>query len=132
MFHDYVCPKCNGHLRINDEVILTARTDKWQGGLLVLHPELGNYSFENHPSFKFEEGARVDLLCPICHADLSSDKHENLAMVIMREESGEEYTIYFSKVVGEQSTFKMLGEHVEVYGKHAENYIDFFSLSRLI
>ena len=132
MLNDFICPKCNGHLRVGENIIFTAKTKKWEGGIILLHPELGNYKVENHPSFKFESGEHVDLYGPICHAKLKSKKHKSLATVIMKDESGKEFEIYFSQIVGEQSTFKLIGEHVEIFGEHTEVYRDFFDLSQII
>ena len=41
-----------------------------------------------------------------------------------------DYDIYFSKVAGEYSTLKMIGEHMEVFGEHSGDYLDFFTLSQ--
>ena len=96
-----------------------------------MHPELGKYKYENHPSFKFEEGKNVDFYCPICHAKITSDKHENLAKIIMIDENGKEYEILFSKITGQKSTYKIIGESVEVFGKDSDDYIDFVNLSTM-
>ena len=131
MYNDYKCPKCHGQLRLGDNIILSAIRDDKSRAIILLHPELGNYSADYHPATKFEEGDRVIFLCPICHHDLSSTKHKNLAMVIMTGEHGKEYDIYFSQVAGEHSTIKMMGEHVELYGTHSEKYLDFFNMSQM-
>ena len=131
MKFDFLCPKCKGHLRVGDNIIFTAKTKGWNGGLVLLHAELGNYAVENHPSFKFEEGQHIDFYCPLCQYKLTSSKHENLAMILMKDQSGEEFEVYFSQIAGEQSTFKLVGESMEVYGEHTTKYLDFFSLSQM-
>jgi hypothetical protein len=54
----------------------------------------------------------------------------NLAMVVMTDDNGKDFDIYFSKIAGERSTLKMIGEHMEVFGEHSGNYLDFFTLSQ--
>ncbi len=130
MFDDYKCPKCGGNLRVGDNIILSAKNERGQGGLVLLHPELGNYQVITHPGFKYEKGEVVKFFCPICHHNLDSSKHKNLAKIVMTDKDGEDFNIYFSKVAGEESTLKMIGEHVEVFGEHSENYLDFFTLSQ--
>jgi hypothetical protein len=132
MQFDYLCPHCKGFLKVRDKVVVTVKKEGWPGALLFLHPELGNYSSENHPSFKFDKGEKFIMYCPICGADLTSEKHKNLAMVLMRDADNNEYHIYFSQVAGEKSTFRLVGEHVSVHGEDSDNYLDLFSLSKLI
>lgn len=128
MYYDFLCPKCGGHLRVGDKIVLTVRKDKWPGGIIFLNTELGNYSVEHHPDFNVEKGEKVEFFCPVCCKDLTSDKHPNLASVIMKNER--EYQIYFSKIAGERITFRMMGEHVEIHGEGAGEYVDFFNLSQ--
>ena len=130
MHADYKCPKCYGHIRIKDGIILSAKGKHHPGGLVLLHPEPGNYNVITHPDFKYEKGDVIEFYCPICHHSLDSDKHMNLARVVMTDEDGKDYDIYFSKVAGEHSTLKMIGEHMEVFGPHSEEYLDFFSMSQ--
>ena len=131
MLNDFLCPKCKGYLRVKDNIIFKVKTSNWDGGLLLLHTELGDYSSDNHPSFRFEPGEQVEFFCPICHHRLKSARHTNLAMVLMRDNVGNEFEVYFSEITGEKSTFKLIGEHAEMFGEDADRYIDFFNLSQL-
>lgn len=130
MYDDYKCPKCRGHLRVDDNIILTAKNENGMRGLVLLHPELGNYEVITHPEFKYKKGEVLKFYCPVCHHSLDSSRHKNLAKIIMTDSEGQEFDIYFSKVAGEESTLKMIGEHVEMFGQHSENYLDFFTLSQ--
>ena len=130
MYYDYKCPKCNGNIRVDDDIILSAKNKSLPGGLVLLHPELGNYSVKTHPDFKYETGDIINFYCPICHHNLDSSKHINLARMVMIDDKGQEFDIYFSKVTGEKSTMKMIGEHMEVFGQHSGEYLDFFNLSQ--
>ena len=130
MHYDYRCPKCHGYIRVGDHVILSAKNQGFPGGLVLLHPEPGNYTVATHPSFTYKKGDLVEFYCPVCHHNLDSTKHMNLAMVVMTDETGQDYDIYFSKVAGEHSTLKMIGEHMELFGAQSGEYLDFFSLSQ--
>ena len=130
MYDDYKCPKCQAHLRVGDHIILAAKNPKGTRGLVLLHPELGNYQVITHPGFSYQKGETLKFYCPVCHYSLDSSKHENLARIVMTDQEGKDFDIYFSKVAGEQSTLKMIGEFVEVFGPHSENYLDFFTLSQ--
>lgn len=131
MYNNYKCPKCRGNVRLGDSIILSGKSKGLPGGLILLHPELGNYSIETHPEFNYKKGDIINFHCPICHHNLDSSKHLNLAMIVMNDDTGQEFDIYFSKIAGEQSTLKMIGEHMEIFGEHTEGYMDFFSMSLL-
>ena len=97
-------------------------------GLLLLNPELGNYDLIHHSSVKYEEGEMVDFLCPVCHADLTANEiNKNLAHVIMVDEDNKEYHVFFSKICGEQSTFKIKeNDIVEMHGEDSSAYVNYF------
>lgn len=132
MSYDFICPHCKGHLCSGEDITLTVKKKRWKGGLLMLHPEVGNYNFKHHPSLSFTAGEKVEFLCPICHHNLSSKKHPDLALIYQIDKNGREYQIYFSKIAGQKSTFRMTGDFVEVYGKDADSYKDLFNLSQLV
>jgi len=126
---NYLCPYCNGYLNIDDNVVFSARTSENNMGLIFLHPELGNYSVLKHESFHYSEGDKLEFFCSICHKNLTSWTEENLAKVIFEDEKGNLFEILFSKIAGEKSTYKTIGENVEVYGHDANKYLDFVNLS---
>lgn len=130
MYNDYICPNCRGYLRLGHVIILSTVQKDNKGALLFLHPELGNYSADYHPDTRFDKGETYTFYCPICHEDLSSTKHKDLARMIMVD-NGQEYDIYFSRIAGEHSTIKMLGEHMEWFGPHSDKYLDYFNLSQM-
>lgn len=126
---NYMCPHCNGYLSLNDCVVFSVRTSDYKVGLISLHADLGNYSVRSHPAFVIEEGQEMDFFCPICHAELASGYHDNLAKIIMIDENLREFEIHFSRVAGQQSTFKIIGETMEIFGDDSAEYIDFINLS---
>ncbi len=111
---DYLCKVCRGHLLVKNSIVLaTAKKNHSQRGLVFLNPELGNYTTTTHPSFKIKEGEQYIYTCPICHSQLNSAKYKHLVRIIMIDESGREFDIYFSGIAGEKCTFKIRGNKLE-------------------
>ena len=126
---NYLCPHCKGHLSIDDCVLLSVQTPDFHKGLISLHSELGNYAIKKNSDFIYSEGDELDFFCPICHVELASDVHKKLAKIIMVDENKNEYEVLFSRIAGEQSTFKIVGETMEIYGDDSAEYVDFINLS---
>ncbi len=121
---NFLCPHCRGHLRVSNSIIFLTKTTKGKSGLLLISPELGDYSIKMHPSYNdFEEGEVVNFICPICYENLDAEEYDkNLAKVIMQEDGGEESVIVFSKIVGERCTFKIDKGGIKTYGKDSGEY----------
>ncbi len=129
--YDFKCPHCGAFLNVSDNIIFTVEKSDGNKGLVLLNAEPGNYEASYHPEFAPEEGDKFTFKCPVCHADLTSDKSENLVKVHMIDENGQDYEIHFSKIKGEKCTYKILGETVEAFGKDKQKHINFFNLSQL-
>jgi len=123
--NDFVCPKCKGHLRVGDNIIFKIRNKDKQHALMLLNPQIGNYSSVKHPSFEIGQGEFVEFFCPLCNASLKSDIHENLALVLMKDEEEKSYAVYFSQIAGEHSTYKTAGDAVHTEGEDAGRYTYF-------
>ncbi|NTW31722.1 MAG: hypothetical protein HGB12_03705 [Bacteroidetes bacterium] len=121
---NFICPHCKGHLRVSNSIIFLTKTTKGKSGLLLISPDLGDYSVKMHPSYNnFEEGEVVNFICPICYENLDASEYgENLAKVIMQEEDGKESTIVFSKITGEKCTYKIGDSDVKSFGEHSGEY----------
>ena len=126
---EYLCPKCNGHLTLEDSVIFSVKTSSNKRGLISLHSEIGNYSVKKHPDFLFKDGDHLDFFCPICNTKLASEIYDKLARIIMIDDQNNEFEVLFSQVAGKKSTFKIVGETMETYGDDSAEYIDFVNLS---
>ncbi len=123
MKYDYVCPFCRGHLKIKNSVIFSARKENGDRGLLLLSPELGDYSVRKHRTFPLKDGERTDLYCPICHSNLMAQNYnENLARIIQIDEKGEENIVLISEIAGERCTYVIHGKKVEKFGDDSVNY----------
>ena len=129
MSSDYLCKVCRGHLKVKTSIVLAAsKTNSSKGGLVFLDPEIGNYTITTHSTFKIKEGEEYIYTCPICHSQLNSAKYKHLVRIILKDEHGKEYDIYFSGIGGEKCTYKIrgnkieekLGPDVKIYNKYFE------------
>ncbi len=118
----FLCPHCKGHLKVGDYIVFTTKNKAKKKGLLLLHPELGNYTSIKHPEYITIVGEQISFYCPLCHHSLESDFDENLVYVHMIDETNQSFDIYFSRVSGEKSTFRVTGDTVEASGEHADKY----------
>jgi len=129
---DFICPKCNGHLLVGGYVIFSATTKKNRQGLILLSPQLGDYTKVLHPSFQVEKGDAVDFFCPLCHTSLTAyDVDQRLIHLIMIDENSEKHDIYFSGIEGEHCTFKVSEKKYEKYGSSWATYDAFFRTRRV-
>lgn len=125
MEHYFICPHCRGQLKVGNHVIFRVRNRKKEYGILLLHPQIGNYESITHPRFGITEGENLQFFCPLCSHSLGTDFDENLAYVVMIDPAEKEFDIYFSKIAGEQSTYQVKGETVRASGKHSGRYTYF-------
>ncbi|MGD0582621.1 MAG: hypothetical protein ABR974_06705 [Bacteroidales bacterium] len=123
--NDFICPKCHDHLRVGENIIFRVKNSKKQSGLMLLSPQIGNYSSVKHPSFGFIKGEMLEFFCPLCCSSLRSDIHPNLALVIMNDENGNKFDVYFSQVAGEHSTYETKGDGLHAEGEDAGRYTYF-------
>ena len=121
---DYLCPHCRGILNAKDDIILSAENSKGEKGLLLLHPDIGNYSSIKSKCFDIAVGEKLSLYCAICHSNLDSEKHENFAQIQFVDVSDHESTVIFSKIFGEKVTHKVVDKKVFSYGEHCKKYAD--------
>ncbi len=129
MKSEYLCKVCRGHLKVKTSIVLAAtKKNGSTGGLVFLNPELGNYTITTHPSFTIKEGEEYIYTCPICHSQLNSAKYNHLVRIIMMDEKGKEYNIYFSGIAGEKCTFKIRGANMESQGPDANLYNKYFEV----
>ncbi|MCF8374153.1 MAG: hypothetical protein K9H64_21200 [Bacteroidales bacterium] len=122
MKNKYLCPYCKGHLEVEENIVISAKTSSGKIGLIFLSPCLGNYTVVKHPNFDYEDGEEVDMFCPICGHNLYEKSHNNsLARIIMIDKNDKEHDILFSRIAGEKCTYKITEGQIEKYGDD-ENY----------
>lgn len=123
--NDFLCPKCGEHIRVGDQIIFKVKNSRKQTALLLLNPQIGNYSSVKHPSFEIKTGEYLEFFCPLCNASLRSDIDQNLARVLLRNEEGKNFDVYFSQIAGEHSTYETDGESIHSAGEDAGKYTYF-------
>jgi hypothetical protein len=123
----FQCPHCFAHLRVRENLIFRVRTSNGKRGMLLLNPELGNYSYISAPDLKFDKGERIDFFCPVCCEDLSV-KSINPNIISVRMNDGQkEYDVYFSSIAGEHLTFKIHDHNIiERFGEDYSAYVNYF------
>ncbi|MBM3437152.1 MAG: hypothetical protein FJY07_13160 [Bacteroidetes bacterium] len=128
MKNRFLCPSCRSDLKIKNSVIFSARTEKGQQGLILLSPELGNYSILHVPGFTYTDGEHIDFFCPVCHVNLGiPEVSMDLAGVVMMDAKNIEYNIIFSKIAGKKCTIKMKeNKIIESYGEDAGEFSNFW------
>lgn len=125
--NDYICPKCKGHLNVGGYLVFATRTQRKHKGLIMMSPVVGEYKYLHHEKFQLEKGEMVDFECPICQADLSSEKSNDHAMIYMvGDEDHTEYELYFSKIAGKQSTYVVAHDNIETFGDDALDFEELF------
>jgi uncharacterized protein YbaR (Trm112 family) len=124
MATSYLCPHCFGHLKVGVSIVFSVRGPEGQPGLILLSPRLGDYKATTHPSFDFEVGDCVEFFCPLCHTQLTSDKNENLAKVIMVDDDLNKSEVLFSRIAGEHCTYRIIDGNIETFGPNSSRYLD--------
>jgi hypothetical protein len=126
--NDFLCPYCRGHLMPHTKVILAARKQSGTRGIILFNPQLGEYDIMVHHTFRIDEGEHIDMLCPLCHANLTDQTiSKNLARIKMIDTSGKEYDIYFSEIAGEKCTYKIsVDKKVEKFGVDSPDYQNYW------
>jgi len=61
---DFRCPHCKNLLNVSDNIVFSTRNRWGKEGIVLLHPELGNYSVIMHPGFVVSKGELLDFYCP--------------------------------------------------------------------
>ena len=130
MSNMYLCPKCRSELMIDGNVVLSAKAKDGSEGLITLSPSIGDYNVTFPTTLTKKQGELLTLFCPVCHQNLASSKHINLAMVLATDESRQEFELFFSQIVGEHSTVKMVGDSIELFGEDVYKYQDHFNEPR--
>jgi len=118
----YSCPHCDATLNPNVKIVLTA-ANRGHRGLILLSPTPGNYDLRQADDLDLRPGDLVDLMCPICGANLASDVNPCLAEVGFELEGGTTRgKVDFSRKVGEHATYVVTRENIRSYGENADRY----------
>ena len=128
MNNRYLCPKCRSELKIKDHIIFSAETEKGKKGILLISPELGNYTVIHDDKFEYDDGEHIDFYCPVCQAHLGIPQiSSDLAEVIMIDEKNDEYKIIFCEIAGKECTIKIKDKLVvESFGEDVNDYQNYW------
>ncbi|MFC2151586.1 hypothetical protein ACFLSE_03590 [Bacteroidota bacterium] len=127
MSKDYFCPICEGQLRVKNSILLSAKSNNNEKGLIFLNSEIGDYSITTHPTFSIKEGEEYTFYCPICHATLNREENPNLVKIYLKD-GDENYEVYFSSLAGENCTYKISDKSIEQIGPDANHYKQYFDV----
>ena len=122
MSNSYSCPECRGKMNIGSSLVFSAKSPDNERGIIFLDTELGSYSKQTHPDFVLQEGVEYKFYCPICHFKLNKAESHHLVKVHMTDDSGKEFEINISNIIGEHCTYKIEEKRVEAYGPDADRY----------
>ncbi len=124
MYNNFLCPKCKNSLNIDRHVVFVV--EKYDGvrGLLLLSSDLGDYTIRSNPSFEVEEGERLEFYCPMCHGRLTGYSHPNLVSVLLLDKEGEDSQVFFSRIVGQNSTYLLKDGKIDSFGFDSSEYLD--------
>ncbi len=126
MEQKYKCPECGGVLSQNGNIVFLVENETKNRALLQLSTRLGEYGPKNKLPFRFDVGDKFSFYCPLCQTSLDCDTHSDLVKVEMEDESDHKYEVCFSRVAGEESTYRIYGKKVEAYGEDAGKYTHVF------
>ena len=122
MERNYHCPHCRRILNPGTKVVLLIDNDG-DRELILLSPDLGDYTVVYPLSFEPRLGRRYTFFCPVCQTDLTSVVNDNLVELDAETDDGRGERVGFSRVYGERATFVGSGpDHVTLYGDHATRY----------
>ncbi len=126
MEKNYKCPHCKGVLTQNGNIVFLVENENKNRALLQLSTRLGEYGPQNKLPFRFDVGDKFSFFCPLCQKSLDCERHSDLVKVEMEDDSGHNYEVCFSRVAGEESTYRIYGKKVESYGADAGKYQHIF------
>jgi hypothetical protein len=127
MRNSYHCPHCLASLNPGNKLILRIAHGS-RAGLILLSPQVGNYTKILPDGFELADGEGLTVSCPVCAEDLTSPANARFGEVLLRRGDEEFVRVYFSKTYGEEATFVVTNDEVHAYGPHAEQYqsVNFF------
>ncbi|MBI9067853.1 MAG: hypothetical protein JEZ09_11215 [Salinivirgaceae bacterium] len=125
MKNRYICPKCRNNINIENNIVLIAKNEFDQKGIIMLQTKFGDYSTKFSSDFTIIEGDKVKFLCPVCHANLSNLKNDCLASFNIIDQSKKESLLVFSQIYGEKCTYVIEDKVVKKsFGDDLGKYID--------
>ena len=105
--NDFLCPKCTEYLRVGENIIFKIKNSRNQSCLLLLSPQIGNYTSHKHPSFEVKTGESLEFFCPLMQYIPYIGFRQKPCMRSAYQMNRVSSTMYtFHRIVGEHSTFQ--------------------------
>ncbi len=120
----YTCPNCSVHLNVDGRLVLAIKTSDGRHGVVLMSDTLGDYNVHHHPSLNLQKGEKTNFYCPSFKGSLDYQKDKDMVRIFMQTEDGEEHTIIFSAIYGDQATFQISEERSKSYGEMAHKFLD--------
>ena len=128
MSNNYSCPDCHSRINIGNSLVISAKSPDNKRGLIFLDTELGSYNKRTHPDFTLQEGLEYKFYCPVCHFKLNKADHPHLVSIHMTDDTGKEFEINISNIIGEHLTYQIEEKKVTAYGPDASKYRKYLDL----
>lgn len=120
----YNCPYCNAYLNAQGYIALGVKIPHGNTGVILLSEEIGDYRTRINPKLEIKEGDLTHFHCPSCTKSLNVPDDDKHVKILKTDENGEEHTVVFSAVNGEQSTYLISKERQLTFGEHAMKFMD--------
>lgn len=112
---DFSCPHCTQTLNKDGVVILNTRRNNGDKGTIHLSATFGNYTYMHEPEIEFDTGELVDFFCPSCEENLTSEEHNNFALLKMTVDNNIDFEVIFSREAGNRKTYIITEDGIESY-----------------
>jgi hypothetical protein len=120
----YTCPYCCLQLNVNNHITLVGHGTSGHKGLVLLSETLGDYNVIMPSGFSLDKGEKAHFHCPGCSKSLDYPSKKDYAWLLKQDENGKEFTIIFSVIFGNHSTYKISEERTISYGEKAIQYLN--------
>lgn len=116
------CPHCRATLNPSVKVLLIV-SYRSRKGMILLSPQPGNFKYVCDPTVEkgLEPGDMVKFACPVCHADLTSERDNRFAELRIHQQGSHERVIEFSREFGTHATYVVEGDEVTAFGEDVDD-----------
>lgn len=120
--YDYYCPKCDGILSEESQVIFSVQREKGEKVKLFLDPKPGSYNVRCEPEMTFDEGEMVNFHCPHCNDSLESNKYFKFVEIVLKVTESVTFDVFFSRIYGVHKTYVGIEDFEEEYGEQIASH----------
>jgi len=123
----YRCPHCKAILNPDTKVILRVSRNR-KVALILLSPQVGNYTVILPENFPLKEGEKATFHCPVCMEELTSPVNAQFNQLLRDRNDGGVDRVEFHRVYGKHATFVVSKGEIRAFGEDADVYrhVNFF------